>query len=131
MILLFDVYGVAFIGKGLNKSLLDAVQMRRAGGWRVGFASNMAAMQKPVFWNVMGLKNYGDKIFCSGDLGVAKPSPAFYSRVADELGVAPESILFFDDSMTNVEAARQSGWQAFLYTDVETTLQQIEKIHGV
>jgi len=131
MILLFDVYGVSFIGKGLNKPLLEGVQGLRAKGWRVGFASNMASMQKPVFWNVMGLKDYGDKIFCSGDLNVAKPQPAFYSRVASELGVAPESILFFDDSATNVEAAKQSGWQAFLYTDVETTLQQIEKIHGV
>jgi HAD superfamily hydrolase (TIGR01509 family) len=131
MILLFDVYGVAFVGKNLNRPLLEAVQGVRAKGVRVGFASNMASLQKPIFWEGLGLKKYGERIFCSGDLGVAKPSLAFYSRVAAEWGAEPDSILFFDDSPTNVEAAKQSGWKAFLYTDVETTLQQIEKTHGV
>ena len=131
MIVLFDVYGVSFVGNRLNKPLLEGVQPFRAHGLDVAFASNMASFQKPMFWNVIGLKNYGERILCSGDLNVAKPEPGFYSRVAAELGVSPESILFFDDSARNVEAARACGWQAFIYTDVETTLKQIEISYGV
>jgi putative hydrolase of the HAD superfamily len=129
MFLLLDVYGVSFIGKGLNEPLLQGVQAFRAKGLRVNFASNMPTIQKTLFWNGLGLKKYGDKILCSGDLHVAKPSPAFYSRVAAELGATPDSILFFDDSAANVDAACACGWRAFVYHDVTTTLKQIETMH--
>lgn len=131
MILLFDVYGVAHVSGGLNRPLLDAAAAWRARGVRIGFASNMPSDQKDNAWNRLGLKNYGDVLFCSGDLNVAKPSPAFYSRVAAELGAKPDSILFFDDSAQNVDAACACGWRAFLYHDVTTTLKQIETMyHG-
>lgn len=126
MIYLFDVYGVVYEGGGLNKPLLKIMQGLREAGNRVCLASNMATAQRILFWNALGLKAYADEIFCSGDLNVAKPEPLFYSRVEARLGVDPESILFFDDSAANVDAARACGWQAFLYTDVPSTLQTID-----
>jgi putative hydrolase of the HAD superfamily len=131
MILILDVFGVAHLGRGLNKPLLEAVQPLRKQGIRVFFASNMGTAQKLMFWNVLNLKAYGENIFCSGDLNVAKPEPAFYSRVAAGIGADPDSILFFDDSAANVEAANASGWRAFLYSDVDTTLKEIENHHGL
>ncbi len=89
----------------------------------------MGTAQKLMFWNVLNLKAYGEEIFCSGDLNVAKPEPAFYSRVTAALGASPDSILFFDDSAVNVAAATTQGWHGFLYHDVNTTLQEIEKIN--
>ena len=131
MILVLDVFGVAHLGRGLNKPLLEAIQPLRAKGLRVFFGSNMDKAQRLLFWNVLNLKAYGENIFCSGDLNVAKPEPAFYSRVAAAIGTDPDSILFFDDSAANVEAAIASGWRAFLYSDVDTTLKEIEKHHGL
>jgi putative hydrolase of the HAD superfamily len=126
MIYLFDVYGVVYDGGRMNKPLLDLMQELRASGSRVCLASNMAAAQRVLFWNALGLKGFADEIFCSGDLNVAKPEPLFYSRVSAALSVEPESIVFFDDSAANVDAARIAGWQAFLYTDVPATTKIIE-----
>lgn len=131
MILIFDVYGVAYVGAGLNSELLQAVQSLRAKGVKVCFGSNMASGQKTMFWNVLGLKRFGDDLYCSGDLGVAKPAPAFYSRVEAALGVSGDSILFFDDSAANVAAANAAGWNGYLYTDVATTLDIIGKHNGI
>ena len=125
MIYLFDVYGVVYDG-GLNKPLLEAMQTLRLQGHKVCLASNMATAQRVLFWNALGLKNFADEIFCSGDLNVAKPEPLFYSRVAALLSAQPESILFFDDSAANVDAAKACGWQAFLYTDLPSTLKIID-----
>ncbi|MDB5478822.1 MAG: hypothetical protein JWM96_1317 [Alphaproteobacteria bacterium] len=127
MIYLFDVYGVVYENGGLNKGLLAAMQDLRAGGAHVALASNMASAQRVLFWNALGLKGYADEIFCSGDLEVAKPDALFYSRVAAKLNTEPETILFFDDSAANVDAAKACGWQAFLYTDVPSTLEIINK----
>ena len=126
MIYLFDVYGVVYEHNGLNHPLLAEMQKLRAGGAKVCLASNMAAAQRVLFWNALGLKDFADEIFCSGDLNVAKPEPLFYSRVSAALSANPESIVFFDDSAANIDAARQAGWQAFLYTDVPSTLKIID-----
>lgn len=126
MIYLFDVYGVVYENGGLNRPLLAEMQRLREAGNRVCLASNMATAQRVLFWNALGLKHYADEIFCSGDLNVAKPEPLFYSRVAALLSVEPESIMFFDDSAANIDAAKACGWQAFLYTDLPSTLKIIE-----
>jgi len=50
--------------------------------------------------------------FGSHLIGAHKPEPAIYRHVESQTGVAPESIVFFDDSPPNVEGARQCGWHA-------------------
>ena len=130
MIYVFDVYGVVYQGGALNKELCARMKDLRASGRRVALASNMGKTQRVLFWNALGLSAYADEIFCSGDLNVAKPSHLFYSRVAAALGAEPESILFFDDSAANVDAAKACGWHAFLYTDNPSAFSIIETYHG-
>ncbi|MFY0633938.1 MAG: HAD family phosphatase [Vannielia sp.] len=57
-----------------------------------------------------------DAVLCSGELGVSKPSPAFFEAVSAALAVPPQESLFVDDTRANVEAARALGWQAFHFT---------------
>ncbi|HEY1711524.1 MAG TPA: HAD-IA family hydrolase [Solirubrobacteraceae bacterium] len=45
-----------------------------------------------------------------------KSDPAFYSRVERRTGLAPGAHCLIDDRIENVEAARDAGWQAFLWT---------------
>ncbi|HUP96896.1 MAG TPA: HAD-IA family hydrolase [Usitatibacter sp.] len=50
-----------------------------------------------------------ERRFISCQMGVRKPERESFARVARELGVAPERILFFDDTLANVEGARAAG----------------------
>ncbi len=45
-------------------------------------------------------------------LGVRKPAPEIYARMAARTGHAPARTLFFDDLPDNVAAARAAGWRA-------------------
>lgn len=64
---------------------------------------------------------YVDEWFFSCDLLIAKPDARIYQEVVGVLGVAPQDILFFDDRLENVEAARDAGWDAHLWvSDKET-----------
>jgi beta-phosphoglucomutase-like phosphatase (HAD superfamily) len=45
-------------------------------------------------------------------VGLQKPDPALYERFAKEFSLSPESIVFFDDSAENVQAAIACGWKA-------------------
>ncbi len=51
-------------------------------------------------------------IYSSSALGVRKPEPEAFRLVAERMGTAPESILFFDDTQENVDGAQAAGLQA-------------------
>jgi putative hydrolase of the HAD superfamily len=52
------------------------------------------------------------RVFVSSQMGFRKPERASFDYIAREIGVAPERILFFDDTLANVEGARRAGLQA-------------------
>ena len=51
-------------------------------------------------------------MFISSEMKMLKPSPEFYREAVRRIGLPPEEILFIDDSLKNVEAARALGIDA-------------------
>ena len=52
------------------------------------------------------------QIFVSSEMGLRKPDLKAFTYVADAIGVAPESILFFDDMPENIQGAKAAGFAA-------------------
>jgi len=52
----------------------------------------------------------------SGEQRLVKPDPKIYAHHAEAFGLAPAATLFFDDVTKNIEAARQAGWNAEIFT---------------
>jgi HAD superfamily hydrolase (TIGR01509 family) len=52
------------------------------------------------------------KMIYSCELGHRKPSREAFTKVAEQIGVAPAGILFLDDLEENVEGAKAAGLQA-------------------
>ncbi len=57
-----------------------------------------------------------EPLFLSCEIGACKPSDAAFEAVEAALGVAAQQILFIDDTLANVEAARARGWDAIHFT---------------
>ena len=55
-------------------------------------------------------------IVVSGVEKLAKPDCAIFELAAHRFGHAPGAMLFVDDVLANVEAARECGWQAHHFT---------------
>lgn len=53
----------------------------------------------------------------SADLGLAKPDPRAYQKVAELLGHAPESVLVVDDVQSNTVTAASLGFNVIDYAD--------------
>jgi FMN phosphatase YigB (HAD superfamily) len=60
-----------------------------------------------------------DIIFISAELKLAKPSPEIYQVVIEKLGVKPEEIVFVDDFIANINAARVTGINAIHFKSYE------------
>lgn len=58
-------------------------------------------------------------IVVSGEERLAKPDPAIFALAAERFGHAPEAMLFVDDNLANVEAARTLGWQVHHFIDAD------------
>jgi putative hydrolase of the HAD superfamily len=65
------------------------------------------------------------RMFCSGQLRAAKPSPAAYLRCLDGLAVTPGATLFVDDSAVNVAGARQVGLAGHRFVDLPSLRQAL------
>lgn len=59
-----------------------------------------------------GIGGLYEDMFISSEMKMLKPSPEFYREAVRRIGLPPEEILFIDDSLTNVEAARAQGIDA-------------------
>jgi putative hydrolase of the HAD superfamily len=58
-----------------------------------------------------------DHVFNSYHLGKGKRDPTLFHDIAARLALPPGAILFVDDLQSNVERARDAGWQAVRYED--------------
>lgn len=103
----------------VDDKLLEAIQGLRGAGIACYVATNQEQYRTTYVRSVMGFVDLFDGVFASAEVGVLKPDLQFYARVTQALQVIPTRVLFWDDTLENIKAARQYGWQAQHYTGHE------------
>jgi putative hydrolase of the HAD superfamily len=104
---------------------------RRLRPWyRTGILSNSFVGAREREQAAYGFEDLVDEIVYSHECGLSKPDPAIYALTCERLGVAPEEMVFLDDLEPNVDAARQAGIHAVLYTDNAQAIRDIEALLG-
>eukprot|EP00285_Hemiselmis_virescens_P007384 CAMPEP_0173401784 /NCGR_PEP_ID=MMETSP1356-20130122/52004_1 /TAXON_ID=77927 ORGANISM="Hemiselmis virescens, Strain PCC157" /NCGR_SAMPLE_ID=MMETSP1356 /ASSEMBLY_ACC=CAM_ASM_000847 /LENGTH=224 /DNA_ID=CAMNT_0014362011 /DNA_START=137 /DNA_END=811 /DNA_ORIENTATION=- len=96
----------------------DMVRSLSEQGYEMHILSNY-----PVWWSTieekLRLSRYMQWSFVSCQEGMRKPDARIYQLVADRLAVPPSSIIFVDDSPSNVDAAVAMGWKGCVFEGVE------------
>lgn len=78
-------------------------------GYRMSVLSNSDGRTKKVFIKA-GLDIYFEEIFDSSEMGLAKPDPAIFWRVLEELGLEPAGVLYIGDIFcVDVLGANRAG----------------------
>lgn len=91
----------------LYPDALPCLARLRAGGYRLGIAGNQPESTEDAVAS-MGIEL--DLLASSTRWGVEKPSPAFFTRIAAELGLAPDQIAYVGDRIDNdVIPAAEAG----------------------
>jgi putative hydrolase of the HAD superfamily len=62
-----------------------------------------------------GFEQLVDVVIYSHEVGLAKPDPRIYQLTCDQLGVAPDEVVFIDDTPLVVDSANDFGWHAVLH----------------
>ena len=84
----------------------------QASGIQFAIASNFDARLKNVCQGHKAL--LGIEVFCSSDLGFAKPHISFFRAVEKRLRISPEELTMVgDDASADHQGATAAGWNSF------------------
>jgi putative hydrolase of the HAD superfamily len=111
----------------LDHDMLALVDAVRAGGCRVALLSN-ATTRLAEDLGVLGIDDRFDHVFNTAELGVAKPDHEVYRRVVELLGVAPERIVFTDDTPDWAHAASEVGLVGIPFTGVHALRDELTRL---
>jgi len=105
------------------EGLLERIRAR----YRVGFLSNsneVHAEEIPKKFAALFQKD--DRFIFSHRFKVAKPDPEIFRRALEVLGAQAPQVVFIDDLIENVTAARSIGMQAFQFIDTISLTRELE-----
>jgi putative hydrolase of the HAD superfamily len=114
--------------KNVNPGTVRLMEEVKAAGLKLGILSNMppdflafARATLPVF----GLPH---RAVFSCEAGAVKPEEKIYRVLLAALDCAPEELVFFDDTLRNVDKAAELGIRAFLWRDPETAREELRRL---
>jgi len=90
--------------------------------------SNAGAGMVEARFSPEELQQYFDKTVLSYLLGAAKPDPAVYSWVCEQLSLRPDEVIAIDDNSDNCDAARAVGMRVVQYHDFEQTRAAVDAL---
>lgn len=89
--------------------LLAFLDQARASGHRLGLGTGSKDDNVTFILDGLELRSRFDAVVDGGEVTKGKPDPETFLRLADKLGVRPESCVVFEDSLLGEEAARRAG----------------------
>lgn len=115
-------YKNKFHAESLRQDILDLVRALKKEYVTALMSNHSATTLRPVVqeYNLDELFNY---ICISSEVGLVKPDTRMFQNVVDRLHLTFEEVVFIDDLQRHVDAAKELGIDAFVFT----TFDQLQK----
>jgi putative hydrolase of the HAD superfamily len=111
----------------IDERLLAELQLLRRAGFELHLATVQEHERAAYLWDRLQLRDSFDGMHYAAALGCSKPDHAFYRAVEAAVHIEPEAIFFIDDKIDNVEAAKECGWTAALWTG-DSTVRDLMRV---
>ncbi len=99
----------------VDHAMLDAADALRRAGIACALGTNQHRERAAYLRRELGYDRIFDPMIISGEIGFAKPDPAFFRYAVEHIGLPAGQILFVDDVQANVDSARTVGLVAELF----------------
>jgi putative hydrolase of the HAD superfamily len=96
---------------------VDWIRRLHAQGRPLHYLSNMPEPMAAHFERTHDFMALFESGVFSSRVKLIKPDPAIFQHAATLFRRAPRQLLFLDDHLPNIDAARQAGWQAVHFVD--------------
>jgi len=116
-----------FSGDVLDQQLLEFIRKKRKK-YLTGLLSNAWKNARKSLSERFNFLDDFDAVVFSSEVGIRKPDPCIYFELLGKLGFQPQESIFTDDSRENVEAARQIGMKAILFTSTQRFIKEASSL---
>ena len=101
---------------------LDAIDVVRNKLPTYGFSNTNRTHQ--IYWehHYPRIPNTFEKLFVSSEIGLRKPDAEAFEFILKELSLKPDELLFFDDTLENIEGAKRLGIQTVLVSNSDSVV---------
>lgn len=111
---------------GINPEMYQLVDQLKQSKVRVAMLSNIDE-RLAAFLRKWKLYEPFDPCLLSYEIGIEKPDPKAFELLLKRLNLPASDVVFIDDKVENVEAARRLGIHAILFESSEQIRQELAK----
>jgi putative hydrolase of the HAD superfamily len=108
-----------------NEPIIPVLDRLRELGIRLVLLSNTCQTHFDWIWEHHDVLQRFDAHITSCAVGAVKPEPAIYQAALDQIGCQPNECFYTDDISNYVEAGRQHGLSAEVFTDVPNLIRHL------
>ncbi len=113
----------------INKEIIDSVEELRDNGIKCFLNTQNEKYAVAYAFEKLNLKKHFDGAFSSDKIGHIKSQPEYWQAVYEKLGSPDKkSVLCWDDDEKNIKTAIEFGFNAELYTDLDTYKNKINSL---
>jgi 2-haloacid dehalogenase len=111
---------------GAIDGTLDILHRLKHDGHPLYALTNFSAETFPLIRRRFDFLQLFEYILVSAEVGLVKPDPAIYRLMLEKVGRPASECLFIDDSLKNVEAARQLGFDTIHFQSPEQLEMELQ-----
>lgn len=119
-----------FVNRFEPNTTIEPILQNLSKKYRLGLLTNMYPnmLDKIKARNILPKVEW-DVIIDSSIVGHRKPQDSIYELAENKSGTNPKNILFVENTVTHIDAAKKRGWQTLLYdpSDVSGSNSELEK----
>ena len=111
----------------IDDSVFAVIKQLKKKNIKMGILSNTASVMHSAVEELIDM-SYFDYLFLSYEIGMEKPGKAIFEHVAEKIPYLKEEILFVDDRLSNVNAAKNFGIKAIPFTDTTRLIADLNDL---
>ena len=100
----------------VDDSIFESIKQLKKKNIKMGILSNTALVMHSAVEELTDMSCF-DYLFLSYEIGMEKPDKAVFEHVTKKIPNPKEEILLVDDRLSNVNAAKNFGIKAIVFTD--------------
>jgi putative hydrolase of the HAD superfamily len=121
------IYDIFKEKTSVDNSIFGIIKQLQRKNIRVGILSNTASVTHSIVEELIDM-SYFDYQFLSYRIGREKPDERMFEYVTDQIPYSKEEIMFIDDKLSNVNAAKEFGIKAIHFTGTSQLITDLNSL---